>query len=165
MVDMATREVSDLSGSGDQASLDPKSPSPDGPRDTCSFHFPYTMALDRRLQRLLVSDLVGLRQIDLQSGTTHTVFRWSSHYHAVKLVLRPWAVIHMNDFADGPVQTASLGSRTVLADMKTGSDRRPPIVQMHFSQDGKRLFFVNARRDFLRSLSVAGLSGIKADCV
>jgi hypothetical protein len=160
VVDMATRQVSDFSGSGDQASLSPTA-TPDGPRDTCSFDFPLAMALDKRLRRLLVSDLIGLRQIDLQTGATRTLIPWTGHYHGLKLLPRPWAVIAMNDFADGPVEVASLGSRTSLADMEIGSDRRAPIVEMHFSHDGRTLFFVNSRRDFVRSMYVSGPAGVE----
>jgi hypothetical protein len=158
VVDMRTRRVDDFSGSGDQASLEPTA-SRDGPRESCSFDFPLAIALDRRLQRLLVSDLIGLRQIDLLTGATHTLMPWATHYHAFKLVLRPWGSIAMSDFADGPVEIASLGSQTSDPLIELGSDKRPPIVEMHFSSDGTRLFFVNARRDFIRSMYIAGPSG------
>jgi hypothetical protein len=108
---MATRQVSDFSGSGDQASHAPTA-SPDGPRETCSFDFPAAMTLDTRLQRLLVSDLVGLRQVDMQTGATRTLLPWTRHYHALKNVVRPWSAIAISDFADGPVEIASFGSRT-----------------------------------------------------
>jgi hypothetical protein len=160
VVEMATREVRDFSGSGDQASRDPSS-TPDGPRDTCSFNFPGAMSLDRRLQRLVVSDLYGLREVDLQTGSTRTVVQWTGHYHALKRA--PWPAessVAINDFADGPLEVASLGSRSSLPDKEIDSDRRAPIVEMYFSNDGKTLFFVNVVRDFIRTMSVAGPSGV-----
>lgn len=152
--------MSDFSGSGNQASLEPRE-SPDGPRDMCSFYFPLAMALDGRLQRLLVSDMIGLRQVDLQTGATRTILRWAGHHHALKMIFQPIrADVSLSDFADGPVEIASLGSRTSVANIEIGSDRRPPIVEMHFSHDFKKLFFVNSRKDFIRSLSVAGPAGV-----
>jgi hypothetical protein len=44
-------------------------------------------------------------------------------------------------------------------DLEIGTDRRAPIVAMSFSHDGKRLFFVNSRRDYIRSMYIGGPAG------
>jgi hypothetical protein len=67
----------------------------------------------------------------------------------------------MNDFADGPVELASLGARSIIPNLEVGFDRRAPIVKMRFSHDGKRLFFVGPQRDYIRSMYVSGPSGVK----
>ncbi len=165
VIDMVTREVSDFSGSGDQAINDLVT-SPDGPRQTCRFNFPMAMALDKRLQRLMVSDLLGLREVDLQTGATRTIVRWKEHYHALtQLEHSVSRQAQMNDFADGPLEIASMGSRASVPGRELDVDRRAPIVQMQFSADGRQLFFVNVVRDFIRSMYVAGPTGVDIrDC-